>query len=181
MERVAPALLAAALLSLSGCQLTFSRELEGQRTAPGAATRATLGKTTLAEALARYGAPDVIVQVGRRTRLYYAHFDSDLVGFSLSTIVSLPGTGYSPTILTAGWGHEMLTLARLDFGEDDKLVQAHHRRVPVAKNDGSVAMEDRIVSNFYEDRERVLDAQSAASEQDDDADDDYRAYEERTR
>jgi hypothetical protein len=145
----------AALVLHCGCRLSFERQLEGRPDTPGAATKLQIDSTSLRQALDRLGAPDLIVRAGTATRLYYLHKDLSRTRLSISSLAPIPGTTFRPTALTGVSGGELLVLARLDFDATDVLRELHHRRIPLAAQGGSLAVEDRIVRSFLEDRSRV--------------------------
>src|SRR4029453_10936684 len=96
MSRLGAAVLSAFLPLLGGC-LSFA--LEGSRdNLPHALLRVhklEAGRTTLREALARLGPPDVLLRVRDLDRLYYVSWDSLSFKFSISAPIPFPGRSLS--------------------------------------------------------------------------------------
>ena len=109
------------LLCGSGCRLTFEREREGLRDSVWRATHLVQGKSTLREALARLGSPDLIVKVGERTRIYYAYWEADFSRYVTRGVVPFGGTIRQVDLFNVALGEETLELARLEFGPDGVL------------------------------------------------------------
>lgn len=153
---------------LAGCSLSFVRNIDNRPEdvrAVKARYQGQEGQVTLREVLAQSGAPDLIVASGKRTRIYYTAFDSYETRGSLTTIVPIPGTGQRPTAAVGGLGGELVELARLDFGEDGRLMEAQFYEQPVGRQAGSVAVDSRV-HNFYEDRARAARVEEPAFEDD---------------
>lgn len=157
--RPRPGLLLQALLlcTLPGCVgLAFEREKEGTPRPVVDARRLEAGKAALREVLERLGPPDLILRVGDVDRAYYVSWDSDY--FKLIVSVSLPFTSrnLSWDIFILASGSEELRLARLDFDRGGTLKDVQCVDFTTSSNGESFAVDNRIVANFIEDRQRAL-------------------------
>jgi hypothetical protein len=169
MARLARIVLSALLpLMGAGC-LSFS--LDGARdNRPHAMIRVHRlepGRSTLREALERLGPPDLILRVGEVDRLYYASWDSLYFKMSFSIPVPLPGRSMSTDAFILGLGSEDLRLVRLEFDRQGILRLKESGEFSSSLDGQYFAIDDRIVSNFIEDRARVL----AMVEEDEDDED----------
>lgn len=145
------------LLLLPGCRLIFERERVGQREPVWQATHLEMGKSTLAETLARLGSPSLILKRGKWTRVYYTYWDNDFFRLIIRGAVPVGGGLRQVDALNMALGEESLELARLDF--DERGVLALPPQVGVMPLSGAayyVAIDSRLVSMFLEDRARAL-------------------------
>lgn len=166
MIRLFPFLL---LLSTTGC---LSAVLEGGRDglphALNQVHRLQPGTSTLEETLRRLGPPDLLLRVGPVNRLYYVAWDGFHFKMSLSAPVPLPGRSVSTDAFILGLGAEDLRLARLEFDRAGILRVVQTGTFSNSSDGEYLAIDNRIVENFLEDRSRML----VMSDTDDDDDDD---------
>jgi hypothetical protein len=165
MRRALPVLL---LLSAAGC---VSVNLEGGRDGLprtfNELHRLEPGRSTLADALKRLGPPDLLLRVGPVDRLYYVAWDG--LHFKFSVSAPLPfGRSASTDAFILGLGSEDLRLARLEFDRAGilRVVQTGHFGSSSAGE--YLAIDNRVVEQFLEDRTRAL----VTIDTDDDDDDD---------
>jgi hypothetical protein len=173
MGRLAGIVLSALLPVLGGGCISLS--LEGARdNNPHAMVRVhrlKSGSTTLREALDRLGPPDLILRVGEVDRLYYVSWDSLHFKLSVSVPVPVPGRSMSTDAFILGVGSEDLRLALLEFDRGGILRLVETGEFSSSQGGEYFAIDDRIVSNFLEDRARVL---AMVDEDEDDEDEDLK-------
>ena len=154
--RGAAGLLAFLGLSLGGC---VSIEWEGRKTnlpQPVLESRRLRpGETTLRQALELLGPPDLLVQTGTVDRIYYTCWDSDYVKLVVSAPILLAARR-SVDAFILGFGSEELRLVRLEFDRKGILQDLQRLDTPLSRNGQYVALDNQIVQNFLEDRERAL-------------------------
>jgi hypothetical protein len=158
MIRSVGAVLSALLPLLgSGC-ISFS--LDGSRdnlpSVMRKVHRLEAGRSTLREALERLGPPDLILRVGEVDRLYYASWDSISFKLSVSAPVPVPGRSMSTDVFILGVGSEELRLVRLEFDRKGILRAVQTGEFSSSTDGEYFVIDDRIVSNFIEDRARAL-------------------------
>ncbi len=152
-------LIPASFLLLGGC-VGFAYESSRVGT-PAPVLEARLlepGRTTLKEALERLGPPDLILRAGMVDRAYWTSWSSSYFKFVLSGEVPLTRGGLSWDGLILSLGSEDLRMARLEFGKGGVLRDVQLLDLQTSRDGESVALDNRIVENFLEDRGRALHA-----------------------
>jgi hypothetical protein len=166
MLRLLPVLL---LLSTAGC---FSVGLEGGRDglphALNQVHRLQPGRSTMEETLRRLGPPDLLLRVGPVSRLYYVAWDGYHFKASVSVPVPFPGRSASTDAFILGLGAEDLRMARLEFDRAGVLQVVQTGTFTNSRDGEYIALDNRIVENFLEDKSRSL----VLVDTDDDDDDD---------
>jgi len=158
LGRLRAAALAAMLpLATTGC-LSFS--LEGSKDGlPRSiidANRLERGQSTLRDALHRLGPPVLLLRSGQVDRLYYVSWDSLHFKMSLSAPVPFPGRSVSSDAFILGVGAEELRLARLEFDRKGVLRDVQIVSFSSSTHGEYLAIDNRIVETFLEDRNRAL-------------------------
>jgi hypothetical protein len=169
MIRFATAALSAMLpLAAAGC-ISFSIEgsKEGLARAIVDVHRLETGRSTLREALARLGPPDLLLRTGEVDRLYYVSWDGLNFKMAISAPVPFPGRSVSSDAFILGLGSEELRLARLEFDRKGILRDLQTGTFGSSSSGQYFAIDNRVVETFLEDRTRAL----AMSDEDDDDDD----------
>lgn len=148
--------LALAALSLSGC-LSVSWEVEKAGSPQGvlAAFRLEPGRSTLRDTLALMGPPDLILQVGQINRLYYVAWGSDYVKLIVSAPIPIVGKR-SLDAFIVGFGSEDMRMVRLEFDGTGMLRTLQRGDFQLSRNGESVAVDNRMLEGFIEDRGRTL-------------------------
>ncbi|MEN8149742.1 MAG: hypothetical protein ABFS86_07950 [Planctomycetota bacterium] len=159
-------LFALALLFAGGCVgFTFERSKDGVPEPVEDAKALVPGETTLADALAALGPPDLVLRTWNRDRCYWVCWDSDYFKFRVA--LWYPGVEQAASrdlfILTDG--DESLRFARLDFDEEGVLRETAHVETPLDRSGEYGMIEDAIVSNYLEDRERALGVRQQPSDE----------------
>jgi hypothetical protein len=113
------------------------------------------GKSTLREAFALLGPPDLILRAGQVDRAYYICWESDYVKLVVSAPLPIPSRRSVDAFILA-WGSEELRLARLEFDRAGILRDLQRLDTVISRDGEYVAMDNQIVENFIEDRDRVL-------------------------
>lgn len=172
MIRTAAATLPALFLAaLTGC---LSVSVEGQREGLprvfNELHHLELGRSTLTAALHRLGPPDLLLRVGEVDRLYYVSWDSFHFKLTISAPVPFPGRSASTDAFILGLGSEDLRLARLEFDRMGILRVLQSGSFGNSTDGEYIALDNRVVETFLEDRSRVL----RMIDVDDDDDDDPR-------
>jgi len=169
MIRFARAALAALLpLAGAGCiSISLEGSKEGLARTIVDVHRLETGKTTLREALARLGPPDLLLRTGEIDRLYYVSWDSFNFKLAISAPVPFPGRSVSSDAFILGLGSEELRLARLEFDRKGILRDLQTGSFGSSSHGEYVAIDNRVVETFLEDRTRAL----TMSDEDDDDDD----------
>jgi hypothetical protein len=153
-------------LLLSGC-LSFVAEgrREGASRPVIDSWRLETGRSTLAQTLKLLGPPDVLLRVGDVDRVYYVAWDS--IYFKLAFSASLPvGHSVSADAFILGVGSEELRLVRLEYDRAGILRDFQRGDFTLTNNGEYVAIDNRVVEAFLEDRARAL----SLREMDDDED-----------
>jgi len=168
MGRAACGVLLALLpLAGAGC-VSFS--LDGGRDGlPGAQSeipRLQPGISTLEDTLRRLGPPDLLLRSGPVDRLYYVAWDGWHFKFTVSA--PLPFGRASADAFILGLGSEDLQLTRLEFDRRGILLQVQTGGFSNSDHGEYIAIDNRVVESFIEDRNRAL----VMSDTDDDDDDD---------
>ena len=157
------------LLATTGC---VSVALEGGRDglprALNEAHRLQPGSSTLADTLQRLGPPDLLLRVGPVSRLYYVSWDGFHFKLSISAPVPFPGRSASTDAFILGLGVEDLRVARLEFDRAGILRVLQTGTFSNSTDGEYIAIDNRVVESFLEDRTRAL----RVSDTDDDDDDD---------
>jgi hypothetical protein len=117
--------------------------------------RLELGKSTLREAFALLGPPDLILRAGEVDRAYYVCWESDYVKLVVSAPLPIPSRRSVDAFILA-WGSEELRLARLEFDRAGILRDLQRLDTVVSRDGEYVVMDNTVVENFIEDRDRVL-------------------------
>ena len=161
-----PALL---LLGTTGC---VSLALEGSRDGVprvfNELHRLAPGESTLADTLRRLGPPDLLLRVGPIDRLYYISWDGFHFKLAVSAPVPIPARSVSTDAFILGLGSEDLRLARLEFDRRGILRLVQTGTFSNSTDGEYIAIDNRVVENFLEDRSRAL----TLVDKDDDDDDD---------
>jgi len=156
------------LLLGPGCRLVFEREREGLRGSVWQATHLVQGQSTLPEALAQLGSPDLILKVGDGTRIYYAYWEADFFRFISRGVVPIGGGVRTVDLLNIALGQETLELARLDFDKNGVLaLPPQVGLIPLNASGYYIAVDSNLVG-FLEDRKRALLLRDAEEDEDDD-------------
>jgi hypothetical protein len=167
MIRTVPLILL--LLSTTGC-LSFALEggRDGVPHAVNQVHRLEPGVSTMADTLRRLGPPDLLLRVGPVSRLYYFAWDGYHFKFSVSAPVPLPARTVSTDAFILGLGAEDLRLARLEFDRAGILRVVQTGTFSNSSDGEYMAIDNRVVEGFLEDRSRML----VVADTDDDDDDD---------
>ncbi len=166
MRRWLP-LLFAVLLAMPGClSVDWESDKIGTPRPVLDAHRLEPGRSTLRDTLALLGPPDLILRVGEVDRAYYVCWDSDYIKVVLSAPLPLAGRR-SLDAFILGFGSEELRMARLEFDRAGILRELQRLDTLVSRDGEYVAIDNRIVENFLEDRARAL---KIVENDDDDAD-----------
>ncbi len=140
-------------LLLPGCVgLSYDRQRIGTPRPVVDARRLEPGKTTLPEALRRLGPPDLILRAGHVDRAYWVASDRDYLRLDVS--LSLRDFSWDAFIL--GLGDEDFRMARLEFDRAGLLRTLQVKDFESSRAGQYVAIDSRMVSQFLEDRERML-------------------------
>lgn len=157
------------LLSTTGCvSLALEGGRDGVPSGVNQVHRLEPGVSTLADALRRLGPPDLLLRVGRVSRLYYVAWDGFHFKFSVSAPVPFPGRSVSTDAFILGLGAEDLRLARLEFDREGILRVVQTGTFSNSSDGEYFAIDNRVVERFIEDRNRAL----VLVDTDDDDDDD---------
>lgn len=142
--------------ALSGC-ITLAWEVEKSGSPAGilAAHRLEPGKSTIRDVLALMGPPDLLLRVGLIDRAYYVAWDSDYIKLIISAPIPTVGKRSLDAFIIGG-GSEDLRMVRLEFNQAGTLVDLQRGDFLLSRDGQSVAMDNRIVETFIEDRARSL-------------------------
>jgi hypothetical protein len=152
--------------ALSGClNVSWEARKTGSPAGVLASVQLEPGRTTLPETLALLGPPDLLLRDGPIDRLYYVAWESDYVKLIFSAPVGPSQRSVDAFIMA--FGSEELRMARLEFDRAGILRYLQRGDFGLSRDGQSVALDNRIVENFLEDRERAL----TLMEPDDDDDD----------
>jgi hypothetical protein len=162
----AAVLLAAAALS-SCLHVNWEARREGTPIPVIEARRLKPGEVRLEEAIRRLGPPDLALRVGQVDRLYYVSWDTSYAKFDISAPIPTPSRSVSWDVFILSLGDEELRMARLDFDRAGVLQVLQVGGFASSNNGQYFVLDNRIVSNFLEDRARAL----AIVENDDDEED----------
>lgn len=155
-------------LPLAGClHAKWDGLREGSPQAVVDARRLAPGKSTLKEALELLGPPDLALRAGPVDRFYYVSWDTSFLKFEVSAPVPLPSRSVSWDVFILSLGAEELRLARLDFDRAGVLRVLQAGNFESTNNGQYFVLDNRLVSNFLEDRARALHI----TEKDDDEED----------
>ena len=156
------------LLTLAGClHVDWESRRDGTPVPVVDAVRLSPGKTTMKETLERLGPPTLALRAGDVDRFYYVSWDTSRAKFDLSAPLPVTSRGMSVDVFILSLGAEELRLARLDFDRAGVLKLLQAVDYAASNNNQSFALDDRIVTNFLEDRARTL----GIVERDDDEED----------
>jgi len=157
------------LLTTGGC-LSFTVEggRDGVPHGVNQVHRLEPGVSTLKDVLQMLGPPDLLLRVGRISRLYYIAWDGVHYKFTVSAPVPLPARSVSTDAFILGLGAEDLRLARLEFDRDGILRVVQNGTFSNSTDGEYIAIDNRVVEGFIEDRGRML----VLADTDDDDDDD---------
>ena len=155
-------------LALAGClHVEWESRVDGSARPVVDAPRLQPGTSTMKDALDLLGPPSLALRAGEVDRFYYVSWDAEFGKFELSAPVPLPSRNVSWDVFILSLGAEELRLARLDFDRGGVLRGLQTADFG-ASNDGHyVAIDNRFVSAFLEDRSRAL----RVRENDDDEED----------
>jgi hypothetical protein len=166
LARSLPVLLLA--LASAGCVgFTYERIRDGSPAQVLSTSKLEPGKTTLLETIRRAGPPDLMLRAGHIDRVYYSAWDSDYFKFIVQGAIPGPGRTFSWDVFVQTLGYEDLHLARLEFGRDGVLLDVQSTILKQSRNGRYFALDNRIVSNYLEDKSRAL----ALADMDDDDED----------
>jgi hypothetical protein len=170
MTRRISALLPALLLAgAAGCvSLDFEGRRDGVPRVFNEVHHLEPGASTLADTLRRLGPPDLMLRVGPIDRLYYTSWDGFHFKVAVSAPVPLPARSVSTDAFILGLGSEDLRLARLEFDRRGILRLVQTGTFSNSTDGEYIALDNRVVENFLEDRSRAL----TLVDKDDDDDDD---------
>ena len=156
------------VLPLAGCfHARWDGLREGSAQAVIDARRLAPGTSTMKEALALLGPPDLALRVGLVDRFYYVSWDTSYLKFEMSAPVPLPTRNVSADVFILSLGDEAMRMARLDFDRGGVLKVLQTGDFESTNNGQYFVLDNRIVSNFLEDRARALHI----AENDDDEED----------
>lgn len=150
--------LAAALLApaLSGCiNIAWESERTGTPAGVLAAHRLEPGRSTLRDTLERLGPPDLLLRAGLIDRAYYVAWDSGYVKLILSAPIPSAGKRSLDAFIVS-FGSEDFRMVRLEFNNAGVLLDIQRGDFQLSSNGQSVALDNRIVETFMEDRARSL-------------------------
>lgn len=154
MARVLACLLA---LSFAGCAgISIDHNVAGKVDPFYEAQKLEENKDTIAEVFQRLGPPDLILRARDVDRAYYTYWDSDYFKFVFKIEVPLFGRGFSYDVFVFSLGGEQLYLARLDFSPAGMLLQKHVAYYAFDRSGEYAGLDNTIVTNFLEDRNRAL-------------------------
>ena len=105
--------------------------------------------------------------MGHVDRAYYVAWDADYFKFRAGVPIPIGARDFSWDILILTFGGEELKLARLEFDRKGVLLDMQRTTFESSQAGQYFSLDDRIVSSFIEDRERVL----MLLEEDDDEED----------
>lgn len=149
----------ASFLLLAGCVgFAYESAKVGTPAPVLEARRLEPGRTTLKEAFERLGPPDLLLRAGAVDRAYWTSWGSSWFKFVLSGEIPLTRGGVSWDAFILSLGSEDLRMARLEFGRDGVLRDLQLLDLETSRDGQSVALDNRIVENFLEDRTRALRA-----------------------
>jgi hypothetical protein len=164
------AAVAALLPGIMGCVgLTYEREIDGSWAFTASSTGLEPGRTTLRDALGRLGPPELILRVGDKDRAYWAAWDADYLKFIVGLSVPIAGRSVSWDFYIHTWGGEDLYLVRMEFDRAGVLRDFQETTFIASRSGQYVSLDNRVVSTFIEDRDRML---RLVEEDDDDEDED---------
>src|SRR6185295_18236409 len=109
----------------------------------------------------------LLLRTGEIDRLYYVSWDSFNFKLAISAPVPFPGRSVSSDAFILGLGSEELRLARLEFDRKGILRDLQTGSFGSSSHGEYVAIDNRVVETFLEDRTRAL----TMSDEDDDDDD----------
>jgi hypothetical protein len=144
-------------IGLAGClHVDWESRRDGTPVPVVEAVRLSPGKTTMKETLERLGPPNLALRAGDVDRFYYVSWDTHRAKFDVSAPVPVTSRGMSLDVFILSLGAEELRLARLDFDRAGVLKLLQAVDYGASNNNQSFALDDRIVTNFLEDRSRSL-------------------------
>ncbi len=156
------------VLLLAGClHAQWDGLREGSAQAVVDARRLAPGRSTMKDALDLLGPPDLALRAGEVDRFYYVSWDTSFLKFEVSAPVPLPSRNVSWDVFILSLGAEELRLARLDFDRAGVLRVLQAGDFESSNNGQYFVLDNRLVSNFLEDRARALHI----TEKDDDEED----------
>lgn len=145
------------LLALAGClHVRWESRKDGDARPVVDAARLKPGTTTMKETLESLGPPTLALRVGNVDRFYYVSWDTAYGKFDVSAPIPVTGRGMSVDVFILSLGAEDLRLARLDFNRQGVLSVLQAGGFGLSNNSQAVALDNRIVENFLEDRSRSL-------------------------
>jgi hypothetical protein len=112
------------------------------------------------------GPPELLLRVGDVDRVYYVAWESIYFKLAVSAAIPLASRSVSTDAFILGVGTEELRLARLEFDRAGVLRDLQRGDFTLSSDGAYVAIDNRVVENFFEDRARAL------SFREDDEDDD---------
>jgi hypothetical protein len=140
-------------LLLPGCiGLSYDRQKIGTAKPIVDARRLKPGATTLPEAITKLGPPDLLLRAGFIDRAYWVSSDRDY--FRLDVSFSLRDLSWDAFIM--GLGSEDFRMARLEFNREGVLQTMQITDFESSRSGQYVAIDSRVVSQFIEDRSRLL-------------------------
>lgn len=143
--------------ALSGClHVDWEARREGSAKPVIEAQRLKPGLTRMEEVLRRLGPPDLALRAGLIDRFYYVSWDTSYAKLDVSAPIPLPSRTVSYDIFILSLGDEELRLARLDFDRQGVLQGLQAGDFLATNNGQYFVLDNRIVSNFLEDRSRAL-------------------------
>ena len=107
------------------------------------------------EVLSLLGPPDLILRVGEVDRAYYVAWSSDYVKLVASLPLPLGGRR-SLDAFILGFGAEEPRLVRLEYDRAGILRDLQRLDSQISRDGEYMALDNRIVENFLEDRARAL-------------------------
>jgi hypothetical protein len=164
--RALPVLLLS-LLSAGCIGLSYERVRDGSPAQVLDTARLQPGRTTLLETIRTVGPPDLMLRAGHLVRIYYSAWDSDYFKLIVQASIPAPGRTISWDAFIQTLGYEDFHLARLEFDEAGVLLHVQSKVVEQSRNGRYFALDNRLVSQYLEDKTRTL----ALGDADDDDED----------
>ena len=148
---------AAIPLLLAGClHVDWETRKEGLPAPVVEAAQLKPGLHTMKQVLELLGPPDLALRAGEVDRFYYISWDTTRAKFDLSAPIPVTSRSVSLDLFILSLSSEDLRMARLDFDRAGVLKLLQTRDFGMTNNNQSFAVDDRIVTNFLEDRSRAL-------------------------
>lgn len=171
------AIAAAALLALAsaGCvAYSYERTIEGTLHAYERADRLEAGRSTVAEAFALLGSPDLVLRVKEAgvNRYYYTRSIAYSHKIIFSFVIPIFGRGPAVDLAVLADSHQTLWVVRLDSDPSGVLTVVTRDETEMRGAGQYMGISGAVVSTYLEDKERALHVDDSSLEIDEDDDDD---------